>query len=29
MRLNDGTQIQREVLNVPGESSTITFLEPV
>ena len=29
LRLQDGTQIQREVLNVPGESNTVTFLEPV
>ena len=29
VRLNDGTQIQREVMTVPGEQSTVTFLEPV
>lgn len=29
LRLQDGTQIQREVLNVPGEQTTLTFLEPV
>lgn len=29
LRLRDGTQLQREVMTVPGEQSTLTFLEPV
>ncbi len=29
LRMKDGTQIQREVQNVPGEQYTLTFLEPV
>ena len=29
LRLNDGTQLQREVVTVAGAQSTLTFVEPV